>query len=242
MKGIERKNCTFWVLGLTFLFVSMTGCTLSPKPILSKGLLSDKRGLPSRLVFLPPNISVNELSAGGIAQEDPEWSRQAKEAMTRAVLDFFAENKATAIVSMPELSPQEQASVHEHLLLYDVVAAHAYTATRVPAMGWGHKIENFDYSIGKGLRFLKEKSSADAGLFIIGADYVSTGGRKAMVAMGALLGVGIPIGNANLQVGIVDLETGTVLWFNNLQALASRDLRNYEDSRYIIGEMFKDFR
>ncbi|MDH3467673.1 MAG: hypothetical protein OES26_17495, partial [Gammaproteobacteria bacterium] len=117
--------------------------------------------------------------------------------------------------------------------LYQVVASTARALIAHGGKAWQHKASRFDYTLGDGLAFLAERSGADAGLIVIGAQSVSSAGRSALsifsVVTGALTGVYMPMtgGGTFLTAGIVDFRTGDVLWFNfDNKFKAGRDIRD----------------
>ena len=67
--------------------------------------------------------------------------------------------------------------------------------------------------------------SARYALFVFLRDSYATDGRKAMMALGLLLGVGISLGQQIGFASLVDLNDGRVVWFNLLNA-QSGDLRD----------------
>jgi hypothetical protein len=88
---------------------------------------------------------------------------------------------------------------------------------------WHFKAEHFDYTLGDGLGFLKEKYDLDAGLVITGEDVVSSSGRKTTAVLGAMVGIAIPLGHSILMGGLVDFSTGDLLWLNHVVSAAGQD-------------------
>lgn len=235
----RRKSILFLPLLILLL---LNACTTAPKPILNHALKEDTTPLPGKLVVLPPDVTVSEVSAGGVIEKDQAWSDQAELALRQALAEYFAENPEVVIVPMPELDADRAQVVHDHILLYDVVASHSLLARRVPAYGWAEKIKIYDYTLGEGLKFLKEETGADAALFLVGVDYVTTNGRKAMTVFAALAGVALPVGSSTLVAGVVDLDSGKVLWIKYASTEGARDMRKSEDSLAMVRDVFSDYR
>ena len=84
-------------------------------------------------------------------------------------------------------------------------------------------------------------------MFVVGADNISSGGRKAaMVAtaiFAALIGVYVvPVGApAFVSTGVVDLESGDILWLNYDLSVGSRDLRDAGDAAKMVSNIFDEF-
>jgi hypothetical protein len=228
MALIKNKISLLFIVPV--LFLSLSACTTAGKPSIGSKLKGDPARLPSQLLVLPVTVSISEISAGGLVQEDPVWCKEGEEAMAFAVKEFFANETSASLVDMPELTLDETELVHEHILLYDVIANQAFIAANMPAVGWSHLARDFHYTLGDGLHFLKQKTGADAALIVIGKDSISSGGRKTMVVMAALMGVGMPLGSSRVLVGVVDLEDGDILWFQNSSAQGNLDLRQSGDA------------
>jgi len=181
-----------------------------------------------QVVLLPVDVNVKEMSAGGVPEEVPEWSRKAEENIRSAMLVSRGSAGAccvTRVVDSSSLTPAERESLEEHLALFSTVAANAMWVDLPGNSAWRFKSEHFDYTLGSGLSFLKSKYGVDAGLIILGEDVVSTGGRKAMAVFGATVGVGVPMGHSILVGGLVDFETGDLLWLNRTVSYGAADLR-----------------
>lgn len=190
--------------------------------------------VPKKIVLLPVDVTVKEISAGGVPEKVPEWTRQASENVGRAMAELMGARKDFELVRLPELSAEERDLLEEYLAVYFQVAVAAHQLTGTPVSGWEHKRKRFDYTLGEGLAFLKRKSGADAALMVIGEDTVSSGGRKAAFVLGALFGVGIPMGQSVLSVGVVNLDNGDLLWMHN-DLSVSKDLKDAAAAREMLG-------
>jgi hypothetical protein len=196
------------------------------------------RPFPTRLLLLPIDIKAHELTAGGLTEEVPAWSAQAHDNLLRALAQFAAADGRFEFTPLAELPGERGAAVREHVALYNAVAGAAYTLPQGGGEAWRHKRERFDYGIGPGLAFLREHADAQAALLVVGEDYISSSGRKAAAVAAALVGVGIPMGFSYLTAGIVDLESGDLLWFDLSASYAARDLRRYEDVSALLAQVF----
>lgn len=237
MKELAQKFTVVLVL------VLLAGCATGPPSHRVHHSLADSPGksLPRQVVLLPVEITVKEMSAGGVVEKDPAWSSRASAAVREALLGYAGGGARMELLPLPELTGDEEAAVHEHLALYRVVGKSAYTFTGGQIKGWEHKARHFDYTLGDGLRFLRERSGAGLGLIVLGEDTVSSTGRKVMAVLYASAGVGIPMGHSFLGAGLVDLETGDLLWLNLSASQAWKDLRQSSDARAMVEELFKSY-
>jgi len=106
-------------------------------------------------------------------------------------------------------------------LLYQSVVAGALQAT--VANQFPAKVARFEYSLGD-LSAMLEAEHLDAVVFTFGQGAVSSGGRKAVQFMSALLSGAASSGIDRLLVGVVD-RRGDLLWFGTF-ASTSSDLRD----------------
>ena len=166
-----------------------------------------------RVLLLPSDFAVLELSASGIAETVPDWTKAADASLDEAARGLLTRNPNFELVTLPELTADEQAVLKEHVALYKLTA---FTASQMLKLGgaWGEKRTHFNYTLGGGLDFLAQKSGADAALCIAGAQVKSSGGRVAMFLLLAVTGVAIPLGGAEITAGLIDLKSGDVTWMD----------------------------
>lgn len=188
-----------------------------------------RKPFPKKFVVLPLDVEVLELSAGGVIEKAETYTEQARGNFDKALKAHLGASKKFQTVDLPTLAPTERAEIDDFLAVYDVVA---YQAFRIVGFGsaWQHKAMHFDYTMGASLKFLKEKTGADAAIVFIGRDVMSSPGRKAAFIFAAAFGVGIPMGFSYLTVGVIDLETGDLLWTNLKQGLS-----DFVDANAAIG-------
>ena len=203
----------------------------------------DSRPL-QQVVLLPVDVNVKEMSAGGVEEEVPEWSRKAEENIRSALLIARGSEGGccvTRMVDSSSLTPEERESLEEHLALFNTVAANAMWVDLPGNSAWHFKSEHFDYTLGDGLSFLKTRYGVDAGLIILGEDVVTTGGRKAMAILAAAGGLYVPLGHSILVGGLVDFETGDLLWLNHTVSTGNADLRDPESCLALARKLMENY-
>jgi hypothetical protein len=194
--------------------------------------------LPKKVVVLPVNVDVVEVSAGGVEEVVPDWSNEASRSVFKALTAAISKQGLKELAA-PRFSGPSAVNVDEHLALYKLVVN---TATQ---LGWKHKIRRFDYSIGPGLRVVADKTGADAAIMVYGRDYVSTAGRKARAVAANIPIVNIftgpapVLGHSFIHVGVVDLRTGDLLWMNSNYREGSTNLRDPGDAAKMVDTIFK---
>jgi hypothetical protein len=201
-----------------------------------------RSGAPLKtVVILSPDVEVSEISAGGVIQKVAAWSENARRYVTDALRHLAAEDKFK-VAALPALSADEQASLDQHVALYNVVASNVLTNSLNGGDVWTRRLESglTDYTVGPGLAFIADKTGADSALLVIVRDYESSGGRKAMMVFGALFGVLVPTGRTFTVAGLVDLRTGTLLW-QSYDTSVSPDMRVQADVVQVVDGLFSSY-
>lgn len=205
-----------------------------------------QRAMPRKLVLLPPDVEVLELSAGGVPERVPKWTEAATENLLRGIREIVSGRTDIELIAAPELRTGERDELDQFLATYMVVGSTAFQITQLADPAWEHKRKRFDYTLGSGLAFLRERTGADAAIVLVGYDVVSTTERKALAILGtiaaAAVGVGVimPMGQALVVAGIIDLASGDILWMNQT-ASGQYDLKDYESAREMLREIFRGY-
>lgn len=204
-------------------------------------LLNKSAALPKKVVVLPVGVKVFEVTAGGVSEEVPDWSKEASGNVLKTVSTVLTKAKDAGMqeIAMPRLYASETAIINEYMALYQLIVNTAANS------GLKHKLRRFDYGIGPGLAALLSKTGADAVVMVYGRDYASTAGRKTKAVFGKVpiinifTGGEVELGHSFVHVGLIDLKTGDLLWMNSKYRDGSSNLRDYEDTEGLVGEIFK---
>ena len=179
---------------------------------------SDTASAPIKVLLLPVDFDVLEMSASGIVEPVPEATKQAEVSLQDSARLILSASKRFQVIDMPAMSDAEKELLKEHMALYKLTANNAAQMMRLGGPAWKAKQKNFDYSIGDGLKFLIERSGADTAIVVAGAKMSASGGRVAMFILLAAAGVAIPLGGAQATGGLIDLDTGRILWLEDSAA------------------------
>lgn len=196
-------------------------------------LQNNSQALPKKVVVLPADVLVRELSAGGVLEKVPEWGKRSSENLTKALSEIGQANEQFTVVDMPALSDEEQETLDQSIATFMTVGVTAHNMLLLGGSAWEHKRKEFDYTLGPGLAFLKEKTGADAALLVAGDDIVSSSGRKAAVVFAALVGAQLATGRSVAVTSMVDLATGNLLWMHYDQS-GTKDLKDYESAKEMV--------
>lgn len=236
---LARKQL-FSLATLTILaFLPLAGQAASTPHWVHYKWLAGKPALPKKVVVLPVDIEVVEVTAGGVEEAVPDWSKEASRSVFKALSAAIRKQQGLGEVTAPRLSGAAAANIDEHLALYKLVVN---TASKI---GWEHKVRRFDYGIGPGLRAFADKTGADAAIMVYGRDHASTAGRKAKAVLGHIpilnifTGPAPTLGHSFVHIGMVDLRTGDLLWMNSKYRDGGTNLRDPEDAAKMVNEIFE---
>jgi hypothetical protein len=237
----SRSGLCAWLAMVTLL----AGCAAGPTARVHHTIQQDPGSRPlQQVVLMPVDVDVYEMSTGGIKEEVPEWSDTAEDNIRGALLvSRNPEGRCcvTREVDSAALTGEERDILEEHLALFNAVALNAMWANLPANPAWHFKAQLFDYTLGDGLAFLKTNYGIDAGLIIIGEDVVSTAGRKTTAVVGAMFGVYVPLGHSTLVGGLVDFETGDLLWLNHTVSGGDADLRQPDSALELARELMAGY-
>jgi hypothetical protein len=172
--------------------------------------------LPKKVVLLEPEVVVREISAGGIIEKMPDATKKAVVNMQTALTNHLSKRNEFEILGKPVLNADEETLMDDYAATLYQLGTTAFQKARLPG-AWSVKAKEFDYTVGPGLKFLKEKTGAEAALLMVGEDFVSSSGRKAMMVFAAIATQGrVLVGGGVSAVffALIDLETGNLTWLN----------------------------
>jgi len=204
------------------------------------------RPLPKKVLLLPTDVRVHEISMGGVVEKVDSWSEEASGHVLQDLRQRTGAAGVFELADPPALSDEERALLDQHAALYEAVAGSAFLARASPIAAWRARGQEFDYTLGPGLKELAEKTGLDAALIVIGTDHISSAGRKAAMVMGTVLAAALGVvvvpqgGVAFLSAGVVDLRTGDLLWFDTEQSGAV-SLRDKQAVKNMLDAMFATY-
>lgn len=190
-----------------------------------------------QVLVLPVDVELFSLSAGGMTEPKADWTAAAKAHMKTAVT---ARKKALGIVSQDAseaIADEFAEQVGLHAAVAGSIALH-HSSGGIWALPT--KAGQLNWTFGDAMQSLGAKTGARYGLFMWVRDSYASAERKAAMVALAILGVGITGG---IQIGyasLVDLQTGQVIWFNQL-ARGTGDLREADSARETVDALFTGF-
>lgn len=230
-----RFRTWLWFLALVAL---VSGCAQSTV------LLRDKNWHRApgsvRIVIMPPDVQLSELTAGGLLEPKADWTEQGRQNVSAAIDHYLQARGTTVLPYLPPASGTETEAVDGQLIkLHDAVGGAILAHKYVPILALPAKGDRFDWTLGTSVHHLQARTGADYALFILFRDSYASAGRVALIVGAAILGVGVPGGRQIGIASLVDLHTGDILWFNRLINPAG-DLRTPEPAAKAIQDLLAE--
>jgi hypothetical protein len=194
------------------------------------------RTTDSRLLVLPADMELFSISAGGVVEPRADWTEAAQKNFV-AALGSQRKRLGAKVTELDTAQADEFAEITAlHRAVADAIAMHHRSGLmELPTKG-----KALDWSLGDAVRPLKERTGADYALFTWVRDSYASNERKVAMLALALLGA-ISLGGE--QVGyasLVDLNTGRIVWFNQLNRM-SGDLREPGPAVETVDALLKGF-
>src|SRR5262245_6653961 len=219
------------VVVLALVALACAGPALAQSRNLAPGFESLPKG--AKVVIMPTDIELFVISAGGVMEPKADWT----EAASKYFKDGLVRKKQALGLAAVELSAKQADEADEinalHGAIARSIAMHHFGALKLPT-----KDGKLDWSMGDSVQPIKQASGADYALFSFVRDSYASTERKAMMVGLALLGIGLGVHTG--YASLVDLNTGRVVWFNQLFR-GSGDLRDAENAAETIEALLREF-
>lgn len=201
---------------------------------LAPGFTSRPAG--SKLLMMPADMELFSISAGGVTEPRADWTEAAQKNF-KAALDARRARLGAEVIQLSEAQADEFAEVWAlHRAVADAIwVHHAKRGLELPT-----KAGKLDWSLGDAARVLKQRTGADYALFTWVRDSYASGERKAAIVAMALLGGFSTGGEQNGYASLVDLNTGRVVWFNDVRRMWG-DLRDPQAANETVEVLLKGF-
>ncbi|HKC43521.1 MAG TPA: hypothetical protein VKC64_06810 [Burkholderiales bacterium] len=190
--------------------------------------LRREAGKTPRIVVMPLDVELSQLTAGGLQAPHSEWTDAALKHM-RVALEQEARSRNVVLVDFQgdRGTPADRDTSLDLVKLHRAVGGAVLVHQYLPSLALPSKDGKFDWSLGPSVAAIARTHEADYALFLYVRDSYATAGRVAVIIVGALLvapGLLVPGGSQVGFASVVDLKTGDIVWFN-------RVIRGYGDLR-----------
>ena len=185
----------------------------------------------SRILLMPLDVELSEVTAGGLKVLNAEWTQQALKHMGEAIRSETAGHGVRFIDHIEDATtdPRELQIAALHGAVGQAILVHKF----LPQGELPSKQGKFDWSLGPEVRRLRDRFGADYALFLFMRDSYTSGGRAAVMIVAALFGAPMQGGSQLGFASLVGLDTGNVVWFN-VVARSEGDLRTPEPARETV--------
>jgi hypothetical protein len=189
----------------------------------------------STIALMPADVELFEISAGGVGEPRADWTAAAN----KNIMADLRTRKQRLGARATEITGDQDEAVEALNNLHGAVAraivVHHFGGLTLPT-----KDGKLDWTLGPDAAKLRDKSGADYALFTWVRDSYASAERKAMMVVGALLGVGMTAGVQQAYASLVDLRTGQVVWFNRI-VRGTGDLREPEPAAETLTALLTGF-
>jgi len=225
-------------LSLILIALAVAACSQTKAFYGSETLKS--RPAEARVLLMPPDIELYELTAGGMPDPKADWTATARSHVAAALREELVGKKAKLLVyERPVDSPSKEYTHNQLIKLHEAVGAAILRHKYISSLALPSKGDKFDWGLGRGANVLSQEYDTQYALFIYLRDSYASAGRVAVIVGAALFGVGVPGGRQVGFASLVDLHGGEVVWFNRLES-ATGDLRSPEPARKAVKELLSD--
>ena len=196
----------------------------------------------ARILVFRPTVRVGAQTTGGMNEPNVEWTEAAKANLV-AALEAQQRERGAQLVLLTDADEDgpDGEMIADYSALFSTVANTVLThkmaggTNRLPT-----KRDRFDWTLGEGASRLKALGG-DYGLFFYTFDSYGSTGRKVMQVLGAVAGFGyIPSGVHIGYAGLVDLDTGDLVWLNADVAMGG-DVRDAEGAEKRVKQLMEEF-
>jgi hypothetical protein len=203
-----------------------------------------------KIVVFRPDVHVGSLKVGGVDEPNPDWTEAARKNIQTAMQNS-AQAQGAKMTFLDDFEGSDADLVQDYRGLFQAVSSaifqhEMFPGNRLPTKQLnrgqkGKKQYAFDWTLGPETARLKQVTGGDYGLFFYTYDSYGDAGRKvAQVAMAVLFGAWVPAGVHIGYAGLVDLNTGEIVWFNTDLAMGG-DIRDPDGAVKRVDQLLKDF-
>lgn len=194
---------------------------------------------PVHILVFRPEVRVGAQTTGGMNEPNVEWTEAAK-ANLMAALEAEQRARGTNLVLVPELDGEQAELVADYTALFRTVAEAAFQHKMFPGNRLPSKRKEFDWTLGEDAARLKALGG-EYGLFLFTYDSYGSTGRKVLQVLALGLGAGfVPSGVHVGYAGLVDLDTGDLVWLNADTSMGG-DPREPEGAAKRVAQLLEGF-
>ena len=190
-----------------------------------------------KILLMPVDIEICELTLAGMCEPSASWTQNSRENIITSFEEIL--NKRNAILKKFNMNEQNDEIIQViklHTQIGQEIINNEYGPYELPTK------KEFNWTLGKKVKLLKEKYKSDYAIFIFFRDQYSSTKRVIYNIVTAVLFPGIiPIGGSQIAfASLVNLNNGEVTWFNGYYR-SFGDVRDLENARDTVNKLFEEF-
>ncbi len=199
----------------------------------------------ARILVFRPDVTVGAQSTGGLFEPRADWTEQARGHIGTA-LDQALPTLNAQIVRIQEPIGSDAQLLRDYSALFGAVSQSIinyqfFVGNRLETKKRDNRENVFEWTLGEGVRTLPGADQADYALFITTEDHYGSTGRKLLqIFAAAAVGVGVTSGLHAGYAGLVDLQTGNLVWINADFAMGG-DVREADGAVRRVSQLLEDF-
>jgi len=218
------------VMGAIAALVLAAGAAAQQKANRAPGF--SKLAPGAKLVIMPADIELFEVSGGGVFEPRADWTAAAQQHV-RTAYHARKDKLGLQVIDLEDDTSEPVLELNRlQRAVGGAISVHHFGLMQLPT-----KEDKLDWTLGPSVNEVREKTGADYALFTYIRDSYASADRKAAMVVGALFGIGIAPGA--VQYGfcsLVDLRSGQVLWANRVLR-ATGDLREAAPAQETVDTM-----
>ena len=190
-----------------------------------------------QILLMPVDIEICELTIAGMCEPSASWTQSSKE----NIIISFEEILNTRNAILKKYNKNQQSDeiiqlIKLHTQIGQEIINNEYGTFELPTK------KEFNWTLGKKVKLLKQKNNSDYAIFIFFRDQYSSTERVIYNIVTAVLFPGIiPIGGSQIAfASLVDLNNGEITWFNGYYR-SFGDVRDLENARNTVNKLFEEF-
>lgn len=247
VSGLRRSAGRAHLFVLATLALFLGACTTTVTESHTAGDSGQKVNLKAdsaRVVLMPLDIELSELTAAGLKEPKADWTEAARANVTKALEGHLAkQNLQLGQYRRPGDTRSANRDIQLeklHATVGGTILYHHYSQmNRLPT-----KAGKMDWTLGLAARAMGTQQQAEFALFVFLRDSYATAGRKAAVVASSIISIiGTPRVSGGERVGfasLVDLRNGSVVWFNVLYS-DTGDMREPAPAAEVIDVLMDGF-
>lgn len=230
-----NRTSLFKIPLLILAAMAMTACVSTRVESTTNDFVAKK---DTKILLLEPDVQLSLITTGGVRETRADWSETAQKNVLNQMQTALSGNGHELISYDPDTaSAKEIQLVKLHEAVGSTILRHEYGQQKLPS-----KRGVFDYTLGDGVKELKDKYDADYAMFLYARGGYASAGRQVLATAVLIATYGGNIGGTGDQqafASLIDLETGDVVWFNVTVTGRGTDIRKPEGSERMVKALLK---